>query len=302
MASPKSRPTGFSRKAQMSVFTGYVAAGIGALIGVVLLIISFWQPTAVDPVRGAATDAVSPVGEAGAVSRSGGRNVWQSISAYYNAGRRNAELEDEVRIARVRLAEAEAMRQENRRLKAVLGLASDDVEPVAIARLIGSTASSTRRIAFLSAGRNQGIEVGMPVHAPKGLVGRVLSVGGRSARVLLLTDAESTVPVRRSKDDVVAFAEGRADGTLQIRLINLGINPLEEGDVLVTSGAGGLYRPGVAVARMSEITADGGIARLLANPAGTDFVSIEPMWRPEARQAVEAAAANEGVATTAGEE
>ena len=73
--------------------------------------------------------------------------------------------------------------------------------------------------------------------------------------------------LRRAGDDVVAFAEGRADGSLRVRLINLGINPLEEGDVLVTSGAGGLYKPGVAVAMVSEVTRDGAIARLLANPA-----------------------------------
>ena len=67
--------------------------------------------------------------------------------------------------------------------------------------------------------------------------------GGRftSSRVLLLTDSESVVPVRRAKDDVVAFAEGRADGSLRLRLINLGVNPIKVGDVFVTSGSGGLY-------------------------------------------------------------
>ena len=47
----------------------------------------------------------------------------------------------------------------------------------------------------------------MPVTSPMGLVGRVIEVGGRSARVLLLTDSESMVPVRRSTDNVVAFAK-----------------------------------------------------------------------------------------------
>ena len=82
---------------------------------------------------------------------------------------------------------------------------------------------------------------------------------------------------------MVAFAEGRADGTLRIRLINLGINPLKKGDVFVTSGSGGLYRPGIAVAVASSITKDGAIARLLSDPAATDFVIVEPVWKPEAR-------------------
>ena len=99
---------------------------------------------------------------------------------------------------------------------------------------------------------------------------------------MLLTDSESMVPVRRAKDDVVAFAEGRADGSLRLRLINLGINPIKRGDVFVTSGAGGLFRPNVAVAVAEVLTKDGALARLVSNPAATDYVAVEPVWQPEA--------------------
>ncbi len=102
----------------------------------------------------------------------------------------------------------------------------------------------------------------MPVRSPRGVVGRILEVGSDSARVLLLTDTESILPVRRAKDEVVAFAEGRGDGLLRIRLINLGINPLSPGDVFVTSGAGGYYPPGIAVDILTETTGERGLARL----------------------------------------
>ncbi len=114
------------------------------------------------------------------------------------------------------------------------------------------------------------------------MIGRVLEVGDGSARVLLLTDGASMVPVRRNKDDVVAFAEGRADGSLRLRLINLGINPLKRGDVFVTSGSGGIFRPGIAVAVVERLTRDGAIALPLANPAATIQVAIDPVWEPEA--------------------
>ena len=109
-----------------------------------------------------------------------------------------------------------------------------------------------------------------------------VEAGGHSARVMLLADSESMVPVRRAKDDVVAFAEGRADGSLRLRLINLGINPIKRGDVFVTSGSGGLFRPNVAVAVADVVTKDGAIARVLSNPAATDYVAIEPVWQPDA--------------------
>lgn len=286
MAQPKTHRTGFSRKAQLGVFAGYLVAGGGALLGLILLAISIFQPGAFDGLRGSATDIAAPAGEAGAVARSGGRTFFQNIAAYYRAGSRNADLEEEVRLARVRLAEARALERENERLKRLLNLSRESEDRVATARLIGSTAASTRRIAFLSAGRGDGVQPGMPVRSPLGLIGRVLESGRSSARVLLLTDPESIVPVRRAQDDVIAFAEGRADGTLALRLINLGINPLEPGDVMVTTGAGGLYRPGVAVAVVDELTRDGAIGRVLANPAATDFVLVETAYEGQARRAI----------------
>jgi rod shape-determining protein MreC len=280
VARPVNRRTGHSKKAQYSAFTGYLVAAFGALAGAVFLIVSLWRPDTFAPLRAEATDIAAPVGKAGAAGRAGGIGLIDTVTAYFRAGSQNARLRQQAQLAHVQLAETDALREENRELKALLKLDDEPVKPVAFARLVGSTSASTRRIAYLSAGRNQGVQQGMPVRAPNGLVGRVLEVGGSSARVLLLTDGASIVPVRRSTDQVVALAEGRADGTLRLRLINLGINPLKRGDVFVTSGAGGIYRPGVAVAIVSELTRDGAIGRVLANPAATIYVAVDPPWAP----------------------
>jgi rod shape-determining protein MreC len=288
MAPPAHRRSGVNRKAQLGVFTGYVVAGFGALFGAALLTISLLRPETFTGLRTMASDVAAPLGVAGAAGRTSSQGFFEAIAGYYRAGSRNAELAEEIRIARVRLAEAEATKQENARLKAVLGLASTEPGPVAVARLIGSTSSSARRLGYISAGRSDGVRPGMPVTSPMGLVGRVLEAGTDSSRVLLLTDSESMVPVRRATDNLVAFAEGRSDGSLRLRLINLGINPIKRGDVFVTSGAGGLFRPGTAVAIATEITRDGAIAQLLSNPAATDVVLVEPIWQPEAVRALQA--------------
>lgn len=282
MAPPSSRRSGFSKKAQFSVFTGYLLAGVGALAGFGLLLLSLWQPSAFAPLRGAAGDIVAPAGEAAAVARSGSNGLFDGIAAYFRAGSQNAALREEIEVARIRLAEAEAVRAENRRLMALLALREGETAPVATARLVGSTAASGRRLAFLGVGRSDGVVPGMPVTSERGVIGRVLETGRNSARVLLLTDSESVLPVRRATDDVVAFAEGRGNGLLRVRLVNLGINPLKPGDLMVTSGAGGYYRPGVAVAVINEITPDGGIAQLVAEPSATNFVAVEPIFEPAA--------------------
>ncbi len=288
MAPPSSRRSGFSKKAQFSAFTGYLLTGCCALLGAVLLALSLWQPAAFAPLRGLAGDAVAPVGTGSAAVRSGGQGLFAGVAAYFDAGRQNAELRREVEIARIRLAEADAVQAENKRLKGLLGLRDGDARPVAVARLVGSTATSGRRHAYINAGSASGVTPGMPVLSERGVIGRVLEAGRISARVLLLTDSESVLPVRRATDNVIAFAEGRGDGLLRIRLVNLGVNPLKVGDMMVTSGAGGYYRPGVAVAVIAKLTPDGGIARLVAEPAATNFVSVLPVHQAAAIQALEA--------------
>lgn len=282
MAPSAQRRSSASKRAQYTLFTGYILAGAGALVGAALLAVSLWHPQFLSGLRGAAQDAVSPAARGVAVTRTESKGLIASIRGYLRAGSQNAALKREMEIARIRLREAEAVRQENMRLKALLAIRDGAVRPVAVARLVGSTAASTRRFAYLGAGRAQGVAVGMPVISPRGVAGRILEVGHHSARVLLLTDSESVLPVRRARDSVVAFAEGRGDGLLRIRLINLGINPLKVGDLFVTSGAGGYYRPGIAVAILTEKSADGGLARIVSDPAATDFVAVMPIFEPEA--------------------
>lgn len=278
MAPPSNRRSGFSRRAQYGTFFGYVA-GIGlAMVAAGIVFYSISNPQAFSGLRGIASDATRPTSQIAAEGRDESRGFFSAIAGYFAAGSQNARLRREAEEARVRLIEAEATSQENRRLKALLGLAQQDPRPVAFAVMIASTSSSTRRFATISAGAAQGVQTGMPVLSPMGLLGRVLETGQSSARVLLVTDSESVVPVRRARDDVAGFAQGHADGTLQIRLINLGINPLKRGDTLVTSGSGGLYRPGIPIAVVTHLTRDGAIARVLADPAGSEHVAIEPVW------------------------
>ena len=151
--------------------------------------------------------------------------------------------------------------------------------PVVTTRLVASTSSSTRRFALIGAGYRQGVQIRMPVRGANGLVGRVLEVGPNTARVLLVTDPENVVPVRRASDGIAAFSEGLADGRLRLRLINIGVNPLRRGDVFVTSGSGGIYRPGIPVAQVEALLSDGAIARIVSDPAASEFVLVEHVFQ-----------------------
>ncbi|MGH6786959.1 MAG: rod shape-determining protein MreC [Novosphingobium sp.] len=284
MAPPTIRRSGHSRRAQYTTFAGYLLAFGGMLVAGVLLVISTRNPEAFSGARSAASDAVAPAGEGSAQARANSRGFWEALSGFFTSGRDTARLKREVAEARSRLAAADALAEENRRLKSALGLFESDPKPVVAARLVASTSASTRRYATLGAGSRQGVAVGMPVRSSVGLVGRVLEVGAVSARVLLITDLESFVPVRRATDGIDATAEGQSDGTLRLRLSSLGINPLKRGDAFVTSGSGGLYRPGIPIAVVVRLLPDGAIARPLSDPGATDLVVVDPVWAPVATQ------------------
>ena len=288
MAPPDKRRSTTSRRAQYSRFTGYVAATLGAVVGAGLLAISLWQPDSFSGPRGVIRDAVEPVAVPTTEVRTESQSFLSVLAGYWRAGSQNADLREELELARIRLAEADAVKQENARLKGLLGLAEDDaLQVVATTHFIGSSASSARRFGYIGAGAAQGVRPGMPVRSARGLVGRVLETGNRTARVLLLTDSQSVIPVRLARNDVAAFAEGRGDGLIQIRLINLGINPIRKGDLLVTSGTGGYFAPGMAVAIATEITGDGAVARMVSDPAATDYVAVLPTWQAETIRASE---------------
>lgn len=280
MAPPANRRSGFSRRAQYSTFLHYAAGFIGAVVGLILLVVSIVNPDAFSILRGAASDVTESPAQVVAQGRGASQNFITTVSGFFKTGSQHARLERELTEAKLRLVETQAIRLENARLKQLMNLHEDDAQPVAYARMVGSTASSTRRFATLGAGRDRGVAKGMPVRSQMGLVGRVLEVGASSARVLLITDTESVVPVRRARDGVPAFAQGVGDGTIRIRLLNLGLNPLRLGDVMVTSGSGGLYRPGTPIAVVAQLLRDGAIARVLSNPSDTDYVVVERAWAP----------------------
>lgn len=280
MAPPANRRPGYSRRAQFGTFIGYVVGVGGLLLGAAFLFAGMANHGAFAGWRTVAADATAAPGRAGTWLRDGAGQIVDTMVGFAVSGPENARMKRELALARVRLAAEAALADENRRLKALANLPAGEPRAVASAWLIGSSATSTRRYAVISAGRRQGVATGMPVRTPLGLVGRVVEVGNATARVLLLSDSESVVPVRRASDGVPAFATGRADGSLQLRLISLGINPLKPGDAFVTSGSGGIYWPGTPVAVVTELTRDGAVARLLSDPAASELVVVQPQWNP----------------------
>lgn len=281
MAPPKNRRPGFSKRAQYSIFASYLLGIFGAVIGLLLLLISIIDPRGFSVLRTIGAEATAPVSKTLAEATGATGSVAENVTAYFNAASKNAAMKRELEKNRTELLEARALKQENRRLKNLLKLDENVDASIGIARLISSTSSSSRRIATLGIGSTSGVLIGQPVRAPEGLVGRVLETGPTTARILLVSDGKNVTPVKRASDELPAFATGRGDGTVDVRPINIGSNTFKKGDLLTSSGSGGLYSPGIPVAIVIRKTETGAIARILANPAKTSHVIVQPIFQAE---------------------
>jgi rod shape-determining protein MreC len=99
------------------------------------------------------------------------------------------------------------------------------------------------------------------------------------------------------RDGTPAIAVGGADGTIELKTLEVGQNPFRRGDVLVTSGIGGVFPPGIPVAVVATIQKDKTIAKPLADPSRIDFAMVLPVAQPlaekplspQTQQALEAA-------------
>jgi rod shape-determining protein MreC len=213
---------------------------------------------------------------------------------YWDAANQNAQLKRERQAMLRRMVEAKAIFQENRQLKAVLQLRERNRTTLAVGRVVGSSFNSPRRFAILSVGTSDGVKIGMPVRSPDGLIGRIIDAGALASRVLLVSDRANIVPARLLRNGIPVIAQGRGDGTIDVRPLEVGRNPFKRGDIIITSGTGGLYPPLVPIARVVKLDDDGAVALPLADPATASFAIVEPPFEPVAEAADSVSSAPEG--------
>jgi rod shape-determining protein MreC len=273
---------GWSRRAQYGLFFSFIAVIAGIVIGLVMLILSLVDPDGFATIRGAALDITGPVAGSLHEVTATVDGLVTGAGDYWDAARQNGELKRERQAMLQRMVEARAIFQENMQLKATLQLRERARDTIATGRIVGSSFNSLRRFAILSAGGNDGVKIGMPVRSADGLVGRIIDAGNLASRVLLVSDRSSIIPARLLRNGIPVIAEGRGDGTINVRPLEVGRNPFRHGDLIITSGTGGLYPPLVPIARVIKLDDDGAVAMPLADPATTSFAIVELPFEPAA--------------------
>ena len=156
------------------------------------------------------------------------------------------------------LTEATELEIDNLRLKNLLKIKDGTVTTITASRIVSDSNSPFFKSMLINSGKNDGVKKGHAVVNEEGVIGRTINVAGNSSRVLLLNDINSRIPVKFAETGVNVILAGDNSQLLRINFM-----PADElvkiGDLVLTSGMGGVFPPDLPVGQVSEITVLGDI-------------------------------------------
>ena len=251
-------PKSFNRLAQPIKSLAQRFAFLGLLIAAVgMMILGKVDVLLMESVRAHVTDTVAPILDA--LSR-----PVDSVSKAIDHVRELADLRkenDRLRQNQARLmqwqAVARKLEAENKVLKDLLNYVPGPEPSFITARVIADSGGAFAHGLILNAGARDGVVKGQAAITGNGLIGRVAGVGDRSARILLIADLNSRIPVLVGSDRTRAILAGNNSDHPKLIHLTSG-ETVSAGDRIITSGHGGAFPPGLPVGQVASVN-DGGI-------------------------------------------
>jgi rod shape-determining protein MreC len=198
---------------------------------------------------------------------------WASVRTNFAAREllvaENEELKRERLNSEFRLQRLAALEMENARLRELLDSQARVGSRALIAEILAVDLDPYRQRFDLNRGMVDGVYVGQALIDAQGVVGQIVRVGPLTAEAVLITDADHAVPVSVNRNGLRTIAVGTGDSG-RLRLPYLTNNQdIEVGDLLVSSGLGGVFPSGYPVGRIVEknLRPDQAFAEVIAEPA-----------------------------------
>jgi rod shape-determining protein MreC len=223
--------------------------------------------------------------------------AWHALSDYFATRGRllkeNEALREHERATDLRLQRFEALEQENLRLRGLRTSTEHIAQKFLVAEIMQVDLDPYRHRVRINKGSHDGVLKGQPILDAAGVVGQVTRVGVLSSEAILITDAEHAIPVQVNRNGLRTIAVGTGNLS-QLSLPYLASNAdVNEGDLLVTSGLGGVFPAGYPVGTVKKIdrAAAQTLASIIATPAAALDRDREVLLVFEPQGAVEPATA-----------
>lgn len=173
------------------------------------------------------------------------------LSSWTSVHQKNEILVRENESLKASIRFLESIQKENMHLRQLLHVKQDKDSSFVSAKVLAYPGRPYLKSALISAGGGDGIKLQQIVVHEKGLVGRVIHVTKNLSYVLLLTDANSHIPVIVRGKDEKGILIGMNDGLPFVKYMNP--KNLQVGDIIETSGHGGIFLPEIPVGHITKI-------------------------------------------------
>ena len=210
-------------------------------------ILRIWTQTFASPLQSASSKVSGATG-----------GFFQQIWNFRSTAQENEQLKERLAKTELELNNARQDKAENERLKSLLNLSEQSNFQSIPARVIARDPSVWFNTITINRGSSSGVAMNMPVVTGSGIVGRVINVSPWASQVMLITDEKAgagAVVGQLGQSGALGSVRGRSDlgvSVIEMRYVS-GLEQVEVGDNVMTTGQDGIYPPGLNVGRVVDV-------------------------------------------------
>ncbi len=242
---------------------------LAVIVCIVALFINWRFPQVIQPVRDVLKVGYNPIYAVANYPMLSSDWLKLQVKSEQNLRRENTALRAELVQAQVRLQKLSELSAENARLRGLVNTPLIIDGRVLIAEIIGIDPNPLNHIIIINKGSADRLQEGQTILDDKGIMGQIISVYPHSARVMLLSDKDSSVSVRLERTGMRAIVSGKGDyGELEMQYVPSSTD-IRIGDQIYSSGLGERYPAGYLVGSVSKVQRhhSGEFAQIMVKPA-----------------------------------
>jgi rod shape-determining protein MreC len=206
------------------------------------------------------------------------KDIWNQYFFLVSAAKESQRLKKELGQLIQELNNCSETDLANDRLRHLLGFEPDTQRPMIAAQVVGKDPSSWSKTVIVNKGVQDGVRQSDPVVIPEGIVGVVIEVSARYAKVLLLIDPNSAVDALVQQTRARGIVKGGGAGYCVFDYV-LRKHTISVGDTVVSSGLDGVFPKGLRIGRISEIVRlNAGIFQKVSLTPYVDFEILEEVF------------------------
>jgi len=219
----------------------------------VLLMVLDYHTRIGQPVRQALSALTYPLVQAVRLPQQLWETADLALSRQASLLKDNTELKRQLSNARMNLLQLDVLQQENQRLRQLMRMREQLPLRTTAAFVININNGNRQHRAVIDRGQRDGVYVGQTVLDLHGLAGQVENTELASAHIILITDPQHALPVEILRTGLRGIARGQGHGELILPEIAKSAD-VRPGDVLITSGFGGVFPRGLKVAQITAVS------------------------------------------------